>query len=546
METRPGNSKLWWQATTIYQIYPRSFKDSNRDGIGDLAGIISKLDYIKDIGFETIWLSPFFASPQADFGYDISDYQAIAPEYGDMARTEELIAEIHARNMYVVFDMVLNHTSDQHPWFRESASGRDNAKADWYIWREGRGKRPPNNWQAMIGGSGWHYLPERHQWYFASFLPFQPDLNYRNPTVKETMLDIVRFWLRKGVDGLRLDIFNVIYKDQAFRDNPHTLNPFPSEDKVAFGFYKPTRTMNLPETMVFAAELRIVVDEFTDPPRLLLGEVSGNHATIKGFLGERADRLNLIFLFDLLEFKFAAAYFRNKLQAYESEYATPLTPTYVFSNHDGRRSIGRIDADLEKAKLLALFQFTTRGVSVTYQGEEIGMTDTSLPKKTALDPVSHHYGWLPQFLRDRMSQLLNRDECRTPVQWNESDNSGFCQADVTPWLPVNDNYPAINVAAQAKDPDSLLHTYRQLLALRTQKPALKWGELQLDHDTPNDVLGYRRIEDDQTLQIYINFEGKRHSISTGAAKILFSTHPQNVVDAGKLQLQPTSGVILSC
>ncbi len=545
METKLTDQKAWWQATTIYQIYPRSYKDSNGDGIGDLTGIISKLDYIKDAGFETIWLSPFFASPQADFGYDISDYLAIAPEYGDMAKAEELIAEIHARNMYVVFDMVLNHTSDQHPWFRESASGRDNAKSDWYIWRQSRGKGAPNNWQAKTGGSGWHFVPARDQWYFASFLPFQPDLNYRNPAVKETMFDIVHFWLDKGVDGYRLDIFNVIYKDQAFRNNPRSLNPLPSEEKDVFGFYKPTRTMNLPEAMDFAKELRAVADEFTDPPRLLLGEVFGRHPTIKRFLGERQEGLNLIFLFDLLYFQFSARFFRDKLREYEREYAPPLAPTYVFSNHDKRRSIGRVDADLGKAKLLALFQFTARGVAITYQGEEIGMTDTPLSKKTALDPVSHHHNWLPQFVRDRMSQLVNRDECRTPMQWDGSDNSGFCEKDVIPWLPVNDNYRAINVAAQAKDTDSLLQTYRQLLALRTQSPALKWGGLQLDHDTPNDVLGYRRIEEGQTLQVYINFGDDRHSISTDAAKILFSTHSQNVMDAGKLQLQSISGVILS-
>jgi len=263
-------------------------------------------------------------------------------------------------------------------------------------------------------------------------------------------------------------------------------------------------------------------------------------------LGERQEGLNLIFLFDLLYFQFSAPFFRDKLREYEREYAPPLAPTYVFSNHDKRRSIGRVDADLGKAKLLALFQFTARGVAITYQGEEIGMTDTLLPKKTALDPVSHHHNWLPQFVRDRMSQLVNRDECRTPMQWDGSDNSGFCEKDVIPWLPVNDNYPTINVAAQAKDPDSLLQTYRQLLALRTQSPALKWGGLQLDYDTPNDVLGYRRIEDGQTLQVYINFDEKRHSISTDAAKILFSTHAQNVMDAGMLQLQQISGVILSC
>jgi glycosidase len=284
-------SHPWYHTTTIYQIYPRSFYDSNSNGIGDLQGIIQKLDYIEQLGFDTIWISPFFASPQSDFGYDISDYTDIAPEYGTMSDAMQLIDEVHKRGMKIVFDIVMNHTSIEHPWFKESRSSRDNPKADWYLWRD-----KPNNWQSITGGSGWHYCAERNQSYWASFLPIQPDLNYRNPEVKKNMLDIVRFWLDKGVDGFRLDIFNVIFKDAGFRDNPFSFKIMPTEDDPS-GFFQEARyTLSLPESFDFAKELRSVCNEFGE--KILLGEVSGNKAIIRRFLGDETNNgLGLVFDF---------------------------------------------------------------------------------------------------------------------------------------------------------------------------------------------------------------------------------------------------------
>ena len=250
----------WWHHTTIYQIYPRSFADSNGDGIGDLPGITQKLDYVRDLGFETIWISPFFPSPLVDHGYDISDYYSVAPEYGTMADLEALLEAAHARGMKIILDLVLNHTSDQHPWFLESRRSRTNPKSDWYIWGEGRGpNRPPNNWIAMTTGSGWHYAAERDQWYMASFLPFQPDLNWRNPEVKQTMFDMVRYWLRKGVDGFRLDIFSSIMKDAALRDNPFKPDFRISPANPTGRLYSPTMQLNHPDTFTLAKELRAVV-----------------------------------------------------------------------------------------------------------------------------------------------------------------------------------------------------------------------------------------------------------------------------------------------
>jgi alpha-glucosidase len=545
---KSSNGQPWWRATTIYQVYPRSFQDSNGDGIGDLAGLLSRLDYIHDLGFETIWISPFFASPQQDFGYDVSDYLAVAPEYGDLEIVDRLIDAIHKRGMRIVFDLVMNHTSSQHPWFVESASSRSNAKHDWYIWRDGRGKHPPNNWRNMLGRSGWHYVASRNQWYFASFLSFQPDLNYRNPLVKETMLDVVRHWLRRGVDGFRLDIFNAIYKDADFRDNPTTWNPLPRDDNPGGGFTVNLRTVNLPETMAFAQELRAVVDEFGEPPRFLLGEVSGDHPVIKRFVGERGDGLNLIFLFDMLPFRFDAKFFRGQLRRYEREYAPPLTPTYVYSNHDFRRSIGRVGGDHEKAKLLAIFQFTARGVAVTYQGEEIGMSDTPIPQQAALDPISHLFDWAPPVVRRFIPQLLNRDECRTPMQWSDAVNAGFCPPGVTPWLPVNAAHRTVNVDAQHRDPRSLLNTYRALLRLRSQLSALRWGGVELldEGQTPPDVLAFRRRAGESALTVLINFGVKERSFqgSELCGEMLFTTDPRNRA-AGSILLQPCSGMIVA-
>jgi alpha-glucosidase len=298
----------WWKRTTTYQIYPRSFADANGDGIGDLRGIIGKLDYLQTLGVETLWLSPFFESPQTDFGYDITNHHAIAPEYGSLDDCRELIADVHARGMKIVFDMVLNHTSAEHPWFVASRSSRDHPMRDFYIWREGRrphGKAPPNNWRSMLGGSGWRYDPHTEEWYFASFLGFQPDLNYRNPRVKAAMLEVVRHWLGEGVDGFRLDIFNAIFKDESFRDNPFSWRPVPSEDNPHGFFQRQRHTIDHPDTIAFARELRGVVDEFCDPPRFLVGEVFGDASTLRRYCGEAAEGLHLVFLFKAMQMRFA-------------------------------------------------------------------------------------------------------------------------------------------------------------------------------------------------------------------------------------------------
>ncbi|MCC6570697.1 MAG: alpha-glucosidase [Chitinophagales bacterium] len=496
----------WYQTTTIYQIYPRSYKDSNGDGIGDLQGIIQQLDYIRDMGFETIWLSPFYTSPQVDVGYDIADYRNIAPEYGTMADAEQLIEEVHRRGMKIVFDMVMNHTSDQHPWFRESCTSRDNPKADWYIWRD-----QPNNWKSILGPKGWHYCEARNQYYYASFLPFQPDLNYRNPEVKKEMFDTCRFWLQKGVDGFRLDIFNCIIKDKDFRDNPFSLlHPIPSEEYPGGNFQIRKYSLNQEENFVLAQELRQVVDEF-QPDRMLLGEVFGGHENVKQYLGKKQDGLHLVFLFDILFFKFKASYFRKKIAEFEHHYPAPNIPTIVFSNHDQLRSMRRIGNDMQKAKLLAMLQSTVRAVPTFYYGEEVGMTNGYIPIKEGVDAMCKTFGWVPQFIADRLPVAINRDVCRTPMQWNTQKNAGFSTADKT-WLPVNKELDNRNVAQQLQQPDSLLHTYRSLLAIRKKEKALHQGDIEIINAGNDQILAYVRTFEKEKLLVFLNFSAKKITV----------------------------------
>lgn len=527
----------WYHKTTIYQIYPRSFYDSNGDGIGDLPGIIHKLDHVKQLGFETIWISPFFSSPQADFGYDVSDYTDIAPEYGTLDDAQQLIEEVHKRGMRIVFDMVMNHTSIEHAWFRESRSSRDNPKADWYIWRD-----KPTNWKSMTGGSGWHYARERDQYFWSTFLPFQPDLNYRNPEVKQAMLDIVRFWLDKGVDGFRLDIFNFIYKDTGFRNNPFSFTLLPS-DETASGFFQEMKyTVNQPENFVFAREFRSVCDEFGE--KISIGEVNGGTQVIRRFLGDKTNNgLTLVFDFGMLGFKFTASYFRHLIEEMERNYPSPFIPVYVFSNHDKPRSIHRLGKDVRKAKLLHLLQLTVRGVPCMYYGEEIGMTNAKFSFSTALDPIPHKFKFAPQFVFDVLGLMINRDEVRTPMQWDGTQNAGFSTAEKT-WLPVHENYREVNVSAQDKAKASLLDTVRALMRIRNQEPAFQEGSLELIANLPENMLGYTRSLKGETFIVMMNFDAKEKVFSIKGTQAIFDLGDGSELRGNQLHLKPYSGLIL--
>lgn len=538
-----SEAEEWWKSTTVYQIYPRSFYDTDGDGLGDLNGIIQKLDHIKDLGFETIWVSPFFRSPQRDFGYDISDYQAIATEYGDMETCLKLIEEIHKRDMKVVFDLVMNHTSDEHEWFKESASDKDNSKTNWYVWKDGRGKdgrKPPNNWKATIGGSGWHWHEGRKQFYWASFLDFQPDLNYNEPEVKNAMLDVARFWLSKGVDGFRLDIFNSIYEDTSFQNNPASLKIVPSEESPDGFFQKMKYNVNQEGSFVFATELRSVVDSFQNPPRFMVGEVFGDVETTKKFCSyEGKNGLHTIFLFQTLSTPFKAKRWRKTIKEFEHNLPAPFVPTYVLSNHDRRRSITPLGNDIRKAKLMAMLQYTVRGIPFTYYGEELGIEKPLLPLKTGLDPLAQRYRSIPQFMVNWTGQSLNRDECRTPMLWDTTANAGFTTG--SPWLPVGDDFAEKSVRMEMTDPNSLLRFYQRMLAFREEHDAFGSYSLSINEELSNGKLlaYYRQLNGDRFL-VLLNFSKQVLKLKNVEGTTLISTYLQS----GEDELKPFEGRVL--
>ncbi|BCT67717.1 alpha-glucosidase [Nitrosospira sp. NRS527] len=535
----------WWKKTTVYQIYPRSFFDTNGDGIGDIPGVIEKLDYLKDLGYETIWISPFTESPQRDFGYDISDYFSISPQYGDMALFEKLVQEVHRRKMKLVFDLVLNHTSNEHAWFKESASSRDNPKADWYIWKDGKGRngmKPPNNWRAMAGNKAWTYYPERKQFNYTAFLPFQPDLNYHNPEVKQAMFDVVRFWLKKGVDGFRLDIISAIYEDAELRSNPPSFRLTPSDKSLSIFFQNLKNNFLHEKSFEFATELRNVVDEFDNPRRVLIGESHGDEALINRFCYHNGKNgLNAIFLFKAISTPFKAENYRQMLLTFEEHFPEPLIPTLVFANHDRTRIISRLGGSVAKAKLLALFQFTCRGIPFTYFGDEIGIPRVRIPLKQGKDAIAIQHNWVPQFLVDKSAEILNRDECRTPMLWNEKPNAGFCADSVKPWLPIAENFKEINVDRQMADSDSLFNFYKKVIHLRNETPALHAGSLEIAHDLCNKkILAYDRVFGEKKYRVVLNMSRYAQKNPTNHPRMLLSTHLQG--DAH--QLQPFEGRVV--
>jgi len=545
----------WWRRTTVYHIYPRSFADTNGDGIGDLAGVIDKLDYLQDLGVETLWLSPFFASPQADFGYDISDYLTVAPEFGSLDDVTRLIDGVHTRGMKIVFDMVLNHTSEHHPWFVESRSSRHSKKRDWYIWRDGRephGKAPPNNWQCMLGGSGWRYDASTDQWHWTSFLPFQPDLNYRNPEVQEAMLDTVRHWLARGVDGFRLDIFNAIYKDSAFEDNPFSLRPLPTEDNPHGFFQNHLHTIDHPDTLSFARKLRSVIDEFQSPPRFVVGEVFGSPKAVRRYCGDHADGLNLVFLFKTMRTEVTSSALRDLVEEFERVFPEPYLPTWVFSNHDRPRMLHRLGGDVRKAKLLCMLQLTARGVPFIYYGEEIGMRHAPIPLTRGQDPLAQRNRQVPQPLARLLSKrglLLNRDECRLPMQWDAGPHGGFTGAEAQPWLPVHRDAAHVNVEYQTADPTSIFHTYRSLLGLRKNSLALQEGRLQLRSSgkVPADVLAYRRIHGKEVVDVFLNASERHVKLDLGDpdGRSMYSSRVSGLRPATRsYRMEPFEGIML--
>jgi len=479
---------LWWRDGVIYQIYPRSFMDTNQDGIGDLPGIIQKLDYLTELGIDAIWLSPIYPSPDDDFGYDIANYRDIDPKFGGMEAFDVFLRESHLRNIRVIMDLVLNHTSDQHEWFQQSKSSRENPYRDWYIWKEAKsGGKVPNNWQSRFGGCGWEWDSNTEAYFFHMFSKKQPDLNWRNPKVFNEILDMIKFWLDKGVDGFRLDVFNAYYKDENFRNNPHKIG------LAKFDQQKHIHDLDQPEMFNFLREFRQLLDSY--PERYAVGETfMGDHHTAVKYMGDQA--LHAAFEFAFLNSHYKPSSFYKAIQQWEITLDQIGWPNYVLNNHDVIRSASRYtkSEDDERLKVLATLILTLRGTPFLYYGEEIGMRDIPIERKSdVLDPVGRQF-W--PFYK-------GRDGCRSPMQWNAERNAGF--SDAKPWLPVDSNHHWRNVDSQSGDPDSLLNYYKKLLHIRKSTPVLQKGMyLPITYD-PQKILAYIRQTSEQTALIALNF-----------------------------------------
>jgi len=479
---------LWWRDGVIYQIYPRSFADSNGDGIGDLNGITAHLDYLRELGIDALWLSPINPSPDVDFGYDVSDYNAIDPKFGSMQDFERLVAQADQRGMRIVMDLVLNHTSDQHEWFRQSRSSRDNPYRDWYMWHDpDEHGRPPNNWLSVFGGKGWEWDEGTQAYYYHMFYKEQPDLNWRNPEVRAAMLDVFRFWADKGVKGFRLDVFNVYFKDARLRSNP-----FGGLARRPFDSQKHLYDYDQPELFGALADIRRVLDEYDQT--YAVGETFfSTPEKAAGYCGD--DLLHATFNFDLLESRWNPGRYARLIQSQYKTLGANKWPTQVLNNHDTVRSATRFGQgeDDERLKVAAALLLTLRGTPFLYYGEEIGMRDIRLKRSQILDPIGKRY-W-PFF--------VGRDGCRAPMQWDSGDNAGFGGG--RPWLPLNPDFPQRNVAAQSTDTNSLLNFYKRLLVLRHESSALTRGDFKLLTNMPRDVLGYLRIAENEHMLVLLNF-----------------------------------------
>ncbi len=486
-----NNDFLWWRDGIIYQIYPRSFADSNNDGIGDLPGIISKLDYLQGLGVDAIWLSPIYPSPDVDFGYDVADYTAIDPKFGTMADFNKLVKEARKRDIHIILDLVLNHTSDQHNWFIESRKSKDNPYHDWYLWHDPRPDgSPPNNWAAIFGGSAWEYDPDLGQYYYHMFYKEQPDLNWRNPDVRAAMLNVFRFWLKKGVDGFRLDVFNEYFKDAELRDNPR------KPGLRAFDRQKHIHDVSQPEMYPLLEEIRGILDRYKET--YVVGETFlADTERTASYCGE--DKLHAAFNFDFAKNHWHPKRFLDSAEKWYAALGAGAWPNNFFSNHDMVRAASRYCFGEEdgRAKVALALLLTLKGTPFIYYGEEIAMRDIPIRRKAdVLDPIGRTF-W--PFHK-------GRDGCRAPMQWNAGQNGGFSEAD--PWLPVNADYPKRNVVNQNADPNSTLNFFKQLVAVRKAEPALQRGAFKALTEDPHTLLAFERSLDKDQLVVVLNFTSR--------------------------------------
>jgi len=521
----------WWKRGVIYQIYPRSFADSDNDGIGDLRGILDHLDCLVSLGIDAVWISPVYPSPMADFGYDVSNYVDIDPVFGTLGDFDRLVTAAHDRGLRIILDFVPNHTSDRHPWFEAARSSRDDPHRDWYLWRDAApGGGPPNNWLSNFGGSAWEWDAGSQQYYYHAFLPEQPDLNWRNAEVQQAMSDVLRFWLDRGVDGFRVDVIWHLVKDAEFRDNP--LNEDYTPDLPPYSRFRPLYSTDQPEVFDVIAALRAVTDEYED--RVLLGEIYLPVERLVKYYGERGEGVHLPYNFQLVLLPWAAPVIDEAIREYEAALPAVGWPTWVLSNHDRPRIASRIGG--AQARVAAMLLLTLRGTPTVYYGDEIGMESAPLADDAVRDPFEQRVPGLQ----------LGRDPSRTPMQWDATAYGGF--SDVEPWLPLPPDASLRNVQQQLADPRSILALHRELLALR-EDPALAIGTFEA-LPRGGHVLAYIRRHEDTAYLAVLNLSAVPATYDlpeyVRSGEVVVSTHLDRANERSEqaVRLRADEGVLI--
>jgi alpha-glucosidase len=519
----------WWKGAVIYEIAPISFQDSDGDGKGDLRGLESRIDYLTWLGIDAVWLTPFYPSPMLDFGYDIADYCAVDPIFGSLEDFDRIVERFHGENIKVIIDFVPNHTSDKHPWFAESRSSRTSAKRDWYVWADASPNGgPPNNWQSRFGGSAWQWDENTDQYYYHSFLLEQPDLNWRNPQVRSAMADVLRFWMRRGVDGFRFDASAVLAEDALLRDDP--IDPDADESTPPPQRFMRVFSDDRPETQRYIEELRQVIDEFKG--RMMCGEVQGKTERIGHFYGsDDRPRMHLPLNFALLDSPWNALSLQAAIDDYLNAIPDKAWPDWVIGGHDKHRVASKVGQ--QQARCLAMLILTLKGTPFFFAGDELGMERGIIPKEAVQDPFEKlvpGYG-------------LNRDPERVPMQWDATRNGGFTTGE--PWLPMG-RTSACNVCDMQKDKRSILHLYRQLIVLRKQTPAFRCGDYA-PLRSRNDILAFERFTGSDKFQVALNLTHEPRLLDWLEEGILvLSTHldRKDLAVKRSLLLRPDEGAII--
>jgi alpha-glucosidase len=523
----------WWQTGVIYQVYPRSFFDHNGDGVGDIAGIIEKLDYLTWLGVDALWLSPIYPSPMADFGYDISDYTNVHPLFGTLADLDMLLQQAHQRNLKLILDFVPNHTSDEHPWFQQSRTSRTNEKRDWYIWRDpAPDGGPPNNWLSRFSGSAWQFDVQTGQYYLHMYDVKQPDLNWRNPQVRAAMYDVMRFWLDRGVDGFRVDALEVLLKDEQFRDNPP--NPTWKTGDAPHTYFEEKYVVDQPGMHEIMQQMRTITEQYDQ--HVLIGELYLPLDHLMPYYGEQLDEIHLPFNFQFVNLPVWEAHtIRQAVDNYEAVLPQDAWPNWVLGNHDRARIATRVGR--EQARLTQMLLLTLHGTPTCYYGEELGMQNIALPPEMIHDPMAREH---PE---------LSRDPVRSPMQWNSAPNAGFSPANVKTWLPVASDYQTFNVNSEQQDPHSFLHLTRALLTLRRTHSALTIGSYHPIEPQNEHCFLYLRQHADKQFLIALNFSHQEQNVELPqlySGHILLSTcmDRESVISLMPLHLRANEGLLI--